>query len=735
MGEETKQLWRKRWRLYRLEKKRLRAQKWVRLGALVCLCMPVLGLYWYQPATDLTATSLYLANPQLAAGLGGALVWMALTLLELDRMQRQHMEPLTEAALSLTELQVIKTAALLQTALQVWLVLLLLWLPWTMAQIPSFSIGLYGLSGVVLLLPCWLLAILLAVSCYQLTNRLLLAALLCAMLVFFSCGTWADGQYLLRWINPLVPVMSDAFSNRPALSLACYSRLCWFLLAVGLWLMSLLALRRYQLGLLQSVRYQVQQNKKVLLTALLCLSGAALCMAQEPFIDDSPLEPVFAEQVAPEDIFLQHSRLEVAIDGWAGSLEGTAEYVLHNRGTDAELCSFQIDPGYTISAMLLDGQSLTFTDLHNDVDNAKTIEFLLPAGEGQRLTILYSGQPKIWSILRDSLMGGGISNRYVELSNSKLGPKFSLQREAEHQTEFYFTLPDHLVPVTNGQQLERMEQRQGNTLWRSVSQEARVNLYAAEYVKQTMEEAGMYVNFYYPGQQQQSLQQMGALEQIARTLHYCAAHYGPLPFDRDNPLQLVEESAYAMGGGAFGNFSVMGETIFSPQSLDDAARGASGAEVLAHEIVHQWWGLSWMFWDEGPWSSEGMTCYTTYRMMKEQYGTDYARQYYVEEWKQGARQLQKSYYYRHPELLEQLPEAYRANLIAEQESISRYAVMPLLLLQAEQLLGGEEAMDAVLSQLFANGGQQMPGYLTWQDFLQVSGLTEEVFDLDQAVLL
>lgn len=55
----------------------------------------------------------------------------------------------------------------------------------------------------------------------------------------------------------------------------------------------------------------------------------------------------------------------------------------------------------------------------------------------------------------------------------------------------------------------------------------------------------MYVNFYYPGQQQ-SLQQMGALEQIARTLHYCAAHYGPLPFDRDNPLQLVEESAYAM---------------------------------------------------------------------------------------------------------------------------------------------------------------------------------------------
>lgn len=110
MGEETKQLWRKRWRLYRLEKKRLRAQKWVRLGALVCLCMPVLGLYWYQPATDLTATSLYLANPQLAAGLGGALVWVALTLLELDRMQRQHMEPLTEAALSLTELQVTKNS-------------------------------------------------------------------------------------------------------------------------------------------------------------------------------------------------------------------------------------------------------------------------------------------------------------------------------------------------------------------------------------------------------------------------------------------------------------------------------------------------------------------------------------------------------------------------------------------------------------------------------------------------
>lgn len=722
-------------RLYRLEKKRLGKSPAVRAAVLLLLASPLAGVLWYQPATDLTAASLAIANPHLAAGLCGAAVWMVLTLLELRRVQEQQMEPLTNAVASPLLLQVAKTAALLRTALGVGALLLVLWLPWTMTQLQPFPGALYGLSGLILLLPCWLLGILLAAGCYQLTRRTEVSLLLCAAAVGLSLSTWASQSYLLRWVNPLVPVMSDHFSNQPALMLAVYNRLCWTLLLGGFWLLTLLAVRRYQLGPLQSLCWHSRRMGPVLLAAVLLLAWGAAAMVWEPYVDDSPLELAFATEF-PEQIYLQHSELAVELDGWRGRLQGKANYTLHNRGADETMCSFQLNPGYTVEALTMNGQPWDFTDLHDDTDNGKTIQFVLPPGDDQQLAVVYGGRPKIWSLLRDTLMGAAISNRYVELSNSKLGPQFYLQRTDDDETVLRVTLPAQLTPVTNSAHPQLVQEQDGKKTWQSVSQDARINLYAADYVREPINEAGMAIHFYYSRGQQQTMKQLGALEQIGAAFRYCAEHYGALPFDEARPLQLLEESAYAMGGGAFGNFSVMGETIFSPQNLRNADLGASGAEVLAHEIVHQWWGLSWMFWEDGgPWTSEGLTCYTTYRMMKAQYGAEYARQHYVDSWKAQARQLQRSYYYRHPEALAQLPESYQAQIRAQQDSIQRYGVMPLLLLQAEQALGGEEQMDAVLRELFAAGGTEVPGYLSWQDFLDVSRLSEEVFDLAQAVLL
>lgn len=38
------------------------------------------------------------------------------------------------------------------------------------------------------------------------------------------------------------------------------------------------------------------------------------------------------------------------------------------------------------------------------------------------------------------------------------------------------------------------------------------------------------------------------------------------------------------------NLSYMGELFFSEDNLKDPSKGASAEEVIAHEIVHQWWG-------------------------------------------------------------------------------------------------------------------------------------------------
>ncbi len=59
----------------------------------------------------------------------------------------------------------------------------------------------------------------------------------------------------------------------------------------------------------------------------------------------------------------------------------------------------------------------------------------------------------------------------------------------------------------------------------------------------------------------------------------------------------------------------------------------------------------------------------------------------------------------------------------------RYCEMPLKILKAEQLVGGEEEMDAILAKLFTRELDPTYPYLTYQDFLSACALTEEDLDL------
>ena len=64
-----------------------------------------------------------------------------------------------------------------------------------------------------------------------------------------------------------------------------------------------------------------------------------------------------------------------------------------------------------------------------------------------------------------------------------------------------------------------------------------------------------------------------------------------------------------------------------------------------------------------------------------------------------------------------------------------YNEMPLKILKAEELVGGEEAMDQILYQLFNREVDPMYPYLTEQEFLDACGLTEDDLNLDQNLFL
>ena len=55
----------------------------------------------------------------------------------------------------------------------------------------------------------------------------------------------------------------------------------------------------------------------------------------------------------------------------------------------------------------------------------------------------------------------------------------------------------------------------------------------------------------------------------------------------------------------------------------------------------------------------GPTCHTTYRIAKELYGEDYAREHYVNQWRAEVEDYYLNFYVRRPEYLEALPEAER----------------------------------------------------------------------------
>ena len=77
----------------------------------------------------------------------------------------------------------------------------------------------------------------------------------------------------------------------------------------------------------------------------------------------------------------------------------------------------------------------------------------------------------------------------------------------------------------------------------------------------------------------------------------------------------------------------------------------------------------------------------------------------------------------------ELPEEERLTISNSLSQVRRYCEMPLKLLKAEALVGGEEAMDRILRGLFNRELDPMYPYLTYQDFLNACGLTEEDLNL------
>ena len=722
-------------RLFPLELRRLLQSRLTWLILLLTVLSPVLGLVLYKPATSTTMLSMYLANPAITGGVAGAILFGLLAIFELDRARRSRVDILTDAVVSplttaLTRLLALLTAAVLTAGIT-----MLVWLPISAGLIGSVFTGVNFLLAYLLLMGLALpLGILAAAAAYQFTRRADLSIVLFIAFCALSLTVWS-AEWQLCWLNPCVWALSDDFSNFRVFRSVAWMRLTWLAALAGVWTVSYLCIRQYGKGIFGSLARSVRRiYRPAVALALLACSGTAY--AAQPFIDNSNPDLTvmsFYEIPYAEGVTFVRRTAQVFPDTDAGTVTGRASYQFQNTSGQEQSISFGINPGYTISNVQVGGTDVPFTVSGYQEYNEALLEVTIPAEEEVELTMEYGGFPQE---SMPTMQGGKeLSSEYLCLENSALSPRVMnvLPGEAGYPTTIEITLPASMIaiPFSSSEAEVISENTDGTRTWRYEANSAGGILYAGDYICEQIEAGGMTIEFYYGRKHQAVMAEAGAVDAVKAVVDYCTEHYGKLSYGTGDTLKLIQ-SRVAGGGYAVDGASLLDEADFTAANLGDVQKGGGAGEVMIHELVHQWWGLGNMFDtvdSTSPWSAEGLTVYTTYRIVKELYGEDYAREHYVDQWQQAVDDYYLNYYVRHPEYLEMLPENEQLAISNSLSQVRQYNEMPLKILKAEQLVGGEDAMDQILYNLFNRELDPAYPYLTCQDFLDACHLTEEDLNL------
>lgn len=705
------------------------------LAAALTVLSPLAGLTVYRSASADTMQSLYVANPALAGGVLGGLLFALLTLCDCARTSRCRVEALCDAAVSPLTAALARLMALLGTAALTLALTLLAWLPWTAHTVGAvFDGGDYLLAYLILMGLALPLCILLAGAAWQFTRRFDLSLVLVAALAALSLTIWRD-NWQLCWLNPCVWALSDDFSNFRILRSAAYMRLTWLLGLAGLWALSYLCIRRYGRGPLGSLARTARRVYRPLLAAALLLCCGWSCAAQ-PFIDHSNPDlsaMTFLTMEPLEGVACLRRSAQVTPDTRRGTVAGTASYQLQNTTGQEQTVALGVTPGYTISNVRANGVEIPFSVSDYQEYNEAKLEVAIPAEEQVELTLEYGGFPQ--EDLPTMQGGKELSGEYLCLENAALSPRLMnvMPGEDGYPATIEITLPAAMtvIPFCASEAEVVAEHGDGTKTWRYETNRAGGILYAGDYVREEIQAGGLTIDFYYGRKHQAVMEAAGAAEAVKSVVDYCTAHYGMLSFGTGDTLKLIQ-SRVTGGGYAANGASLLDEADFTADNLSDTGKGGGAGEVMIHELVHQWWGLGNMFDasdESSPWSAEGLTVYTTYRIVKERYGPSYAQEHYVDQWQQAVDNYYLNFYVRNPDYLEALPEEERLEISNSLRYVRQYCEMPLKILKAEQLVGGEEAMDRILRGLFNRELDPMYPYLTYQDFLNACGLTEEDLNL------
>lgn len=718
--------------LYRSELRRLLLSKTSWAVLVLCILSPAAS-YAVIEGSSFGMTDRYLAGPVLTAASINGVLWAAAAVYEAGRLHRSRVCLLADAAASPRLLSAARTAALLVLSAASALLCACLYLPYTAFKMEYvFDLAFYWGNYLIFLLPAGWISILLAEAFYQITRRVETAVMLYGVSAYFSFSGYAADDYFMRWLNPRVTVYSDGFSSWWFLRMGCYTRLLWLCLALGLWFFAMICVRKYEKKIAASFLRGMRRICLPVLSVFFAAAGAGLWVYQ-PFIDQSA---GMDQNIIIDSPVTKASAIRYYLDAdpVTGCLSGRAEYDIENPYTGED--RMLLNPGYRVKSLTYGGQDAAFRIVDDDTNGLRSVYFTIPQNRAGTLKVEFGGFPQQRKTHAAYVISSFADWDSMNLGMSSTVPVSNITCEDGAFAEI--TIPEDLTLYLNDSLVKEYAQAEnGRKTWKCQMQEAMVyNLVAGRYRMDSFTAAGTDIQFVYGETYAQPVEQYNARQSVADVFEYCTEHYGRLWLAEDKTMTLQQVSAMLMGGQARPGYLEWFETVLSPETLADPARGASATEVFIHEMIHQWWGgfgLECRYDEAAPfWSQEGLAVYSTYRLVKEKYGSLYAKQYYTDVCKKAVQVQERDFYNRHPEYLEKLPEKYRTELIYVNEGTNQYQRMPLMILKAEKLAGGEEKMDRILRNMYADREAFRGSGFSYQDFLEYCGLDAGELKLDEA---
>jgi hypothetical protein len=244
--------------------------------------------------------------------------------------------------------------------------------------------------------------------------------------------------------------------------------------------------------------------------------------------------------------------------------------------------------------------------------------------------------------------------------------------------------------------------------------------------------SGTNVEFFYPLAAGKEFESRG--NDTLDIFTFFSEKYGPL--GRDSLKVVITSGVHGGNGLQTGNISYIAEDCLTKKSNVDSAQASSSDTfaLLTHEIAHQWWGGgidasnkrsdNQIDKNHDEWSNEAFAEMSTYLFLKNKFGKEYTQNLLLNKWKEGANDLNRSFYRRNPEYMNKLSMIPKYNVSLFLRGGKIYCLGPLIVYNVYNNIGEDNYFNS-MKVIYKEYYDKKDKKLSFSEFLNITGVTEE----------